>query len=186
METLALACQKCGATVQAAAGMRFVTCSYCKSNLEIVLHPGSAQTRLVRELQAENERLSREVEAGRIRDRIHELDRAWAEEREGLMVRDQDGGRRAPSPGGAIFTAVFSVAAAAFWYWIVSGMGASAKGFPDMRWFAVLPLLVGLGSGWFLWNRAQGYRRALESYEAERADLVHRLRAAGGEPPPGV
>lgn len=185
MDAIALSCEKCGAALMAAEGVRFLTCGFCRSRLEIVRSPDSLRTKVLEEMEKTNAALARELEATRIRLAISDLDRDWSVERETLLVQGGNGGRFRPRRVGGILVAVFGVGHGVLWFHLASGIMARRQPGTDGRvdlfhyfpYFGILTAAACLGVACFLFVRAAAYDRALARYEAARADLNARLRA---------
>ncbi len=189
VDAIALSCEKCGAALQAVEGVRFLTCGFCKSRLEIVRSPDSWRTKLVEELERKNADLARDLEAANLRLEIVDLDREWEEESREYVLRDEGGNLHRPTKTWGIFTAVFGVATGALWIYVVGRMrvprgfpggDGPPEGLPPFAYVGLLPMAFGLVMGFVMMRRAGAYERALARHAAGRGRLVARLRAAGG------
>ena len=64
IEAVKLSCNHCGANLEVAHDTRFVTCTYCDTQLEVRRKHGAAFTRIkqsVRKLERRTKKLAREV-----------------------------------------------------------------------------------------------------------------------------
>ena len=63
MNTQSLTCQNCGAALAVGAEVRFVTCNYCHSQLEIVRNESSTHTQLLQSLDLSDTGVSEKMVA---------------------------------------------------------------------------------------------------------------------------
>ena len=61
MPTLALNCNNCGAPLSVPDGVRFLTCSFCQSQLEVVQEGNAAFTKVLEQLQERTEQVATDV-----------------------------------------------------------------------------------------------------------------------------
>ncbi len=115
MTTLSLTCQKCGAPLAVAEGVRFVTCNYCQSSLEIVRNESSTHTQLLESLDRRSAEIVGNLEVIKLQNALAQLDREWMMEREGHMVRDKQGGLQEPNAGAGIVGGVIAVVFGVIW-----------------------------------------------------------------------
>lgn len=87
MKATTVDCQKCGAPLEIEESVRFLTCRFCSSRLE-VLRDGSATLTAVRERA---EQLEGEVEDLRQQLDLETLEREWAEETERHAAYSENG-----------------------------------------------------------------------------------------------
>jgi DNA-directed RNA polymerase subunit RPC12/RpoP len=176
--TIALSCDRCGAGLDVPEGQRFVTCAYCGTRLEVRREGNVAFTAVqeaVARLDRKADELAHDLEEVKLRQQLQELDRAWDEQRAGLMLHTKEGPRE-PTMfaawtawlGGAVVLVVICAAA-------LGGSGARL----DLLGVGLLAALIVEGWGVYVWSRARAYRLAEAEYRAERDELEQRLADSG-------
>jgi hypothetical protein len=176
VEILKLACNHCGADLKVAEDTRFVTCTYCDTQLEVRREGGAAFTSVkeaVERLERQAEQMAGDLAVIRVEQEIERLDRDWEREREGLMVEDKEGGRYVPEEGRARAVIVLSVVLGLVFAVAVPLL---LPGGEFMAIFGVLIGLAGVAAGLSHRARAEKYRRAEGAYEATREELENELR----------
>ncbi|HEY2953393.1 MAG TPA: hypothetical protein VGK40_12465 [Verrucomicrobiae bacterium] len=174
MNTLSLTCQKCGAPLAVAEGVRFLTCNYCHSRLEIVRDESSTHTRLLENLERRSAEIVENLEVIKLQNQLERLDREWLLQRDGLMVRDKEGNLREPNAGAGIVGGVIAVIFGIFWTSVAGSMGAPFP-FPMFGLvfiaFALYTVLSNSG-------KASAYKMARVNYERRRLELLRHLSDA--------
>lgn len=90
-------CQGCGADLQLADGIRFLTCNFCGSRLEVVRDPTTTHTRLLDEIHRKTENMEGRLRVIELQNEIELLDRNWERYRESCLIRGKDGTLSEPS-----------------------------------------------------------------------------------------
>jgi hypothetical protein len=90
-------CQGCGADLQLADDIRFLTCNFCGSRLEVVRDPTTTHTRLLDELHRKTEVMEGKIHIIELQNELELLDRNWDRYRESCLTRDKDGTLSEPS-----------------------------------------------------------------------------------------
>jgi DNA-directed RNA polymerase subunit RPC12/RpoP len=85
-----LCCQGCGADLQVTEEVRFVTCNYCQSKLEIVRDASVTHTRVLEKLERTTERIAGNLKVIELQNDLERLDREWERVRQSLMTRGKD------------------------------------------------------------------------------------------------
>jgi uncharacterized Zn finger protein (UPF0148 family) len=180
MNTLSLTCQKCGAPLAVAEGLRFLTCNYCQSQLEIVRDESSTHTKLLENLDRRSAEIVDNLEVIKLQNQLERLDREWGMQRDGLMVRGKDGNLREPNAGAGIVGGAVAVIFGIIWTSVVASMHAPFP-FPLFGLvfigFALFTVLSNSG-------KASTYKMAQVNYERRRLELLRRLSDAEAESPP--
>ena len=101
-----LCCQGCGADLQVTEEVRFVTCNYCQSKLEIVRDASVTHTRVLEKLERTTERIAGNLKVIELQNDLERLDREWETVRQGMMSRGKDGHLYEPSTGSAVIAGV--------------------------------------------------------------------------------
>ena len=180
MNTLSLTCQKCGAPLAAADGVRFLTCNYCHSPLEIVRDESSTHTRLLETLERRSAEMAGNLEVIKWQNQLDRLDREWMLQRDSLMVRDKEGNLREPNAGTGIVGGVIAVIFGILWTSVAGSMHAP---FP----FPLFGLIfIGFALYTVLSNsgKASAYKAARVQYERRRLELLRHLSDAEAQSPP--
>jgi len=163
-----LCCQGCGADLQVSEEIRFVTCNYCQSKLEIVRDASVTHTRVLEKLERTTERIAGNLKVIELQNDLERLDREWEAASQGMMVRTRDGGVSAPSVAGAVIAAVMAIGFGCFFVTITLSQGA-----PSL--FPLFGLLF-VGVGFFALMRgtsqANAYRDLRRRHEANRQRLL--------------
>ena len=150
-----VACQGCGADLEVDESVRFVTCRYCGSRLEVCHQPSSIYTRLLERVEKTQRSTERELRLIRLERRLDRLDRQWERFVASASYRQRDGSRRAPAEAdGVIIMVLVSLLAA---------IGIMA-GFAE-HWGLAIPGFAIFGIGWRI---ASGARRRGREFAAAR------------------
>jgi hypothetical protein len=180
MDTLSLTCQKCGAPLAVGEGVRFLTCNYCHSQLEIVRDEASTHTRLLESLERRSAEMAENLEVIKWQNQLERLDREWMLQRDGLMVRGKEGTLREPNAGAGIVGGIIAVIFGILWTSVVSSMHAPFP-FPLFGLvfigFALYTVLSNSG-------KASAYKAAQVKYERRRLELLRHLSDAEAQSPP--
>jgi hypothetical protein len=162
-----LCCQGCGADLQVTEEVRFVTCNYCQSKLEIVRDASVTHTRVLEKLERTTERIAGNLKVIELQNDLERLDREWETLRESMMLRGKNGEPYEPSIGGSV---IFGVVMA------FVGVVMAVTVFNTV---APLGLLIGFGSlaaAFTLGSRgvskAEEFRRLKERYYAARQRML--------------
>ena len=165
-EIVKLACQGCGANLEVAEGIRFVTCNFCASKLEVVRDESVTHTRLLKDI-ADN------LKVIEVQNDLEQLDREWEGQREGFKVFRRNGTRALPNARGSVVGGVVGIGFGILWIAVASQAGA--PGF-----FPLIGLVfVALAASSMVSStrRASAFSAARSDYEARRAELVTKLES---------
>lgn len=176
MKAKKVCCQSCGADLEVDESIRFVTCNFCNSKLEIVHDSTTTHSRLLEEIGEKTERMSEDLKVIRLQNELEQIDREWESEREGMMTRNKNGSRSKPSAVGAVIGAGITGAFGFIWMVMTSSVsdvpglgGASLFGLIFIG-IAVFVAISGVG-------RADRYRRAESRMLEKRRQLQAKLDA---------
>jgi hypothetical protein len=170
-QVIKLCCQGCGADLQVTEEVRFVTCNYCQSKLEIVRDASVTHTRVLEKLEKTTERIAENLRVIELQNDLERMDREWETMRQGMMIREKDGGLSEPSTVASVIAGfVFILGGVVFS--IVSG----AMGAPGF--FPLFGLLF-VGVGFFNLitgpAKAARFRNLQDSHEMRRNRLIRAL-----------
>ncbi len=171
-QLLGVTCNHCGAPLSVPGEMRFVSCTYCGTRLEVHRSGGAAYTQVLGSIDQRTERIEHDVAELKIRERVDQLDREWMIEREKFMARDKNGNMSVPNArralGGSIVMAIFGV----FW----TCFAASIRGGPPfVPLFGVLFIIVAIGGGLAAVGKAAEYGDAERDYQRRRREMLDEL-----------
>lgn len=171
---LTVRCQSCGAPLQISDGIRFITCNYCKAELELVRDTSATHTRLLETLQVDTRQMRGSLRILEIQNELERLDRDWEAWRQENLTRSQSGEYSEPDRfTAALFPLLFLI--------IGSAMAITRQGL----FTALLIMLVTLGLAGFLFHLLQDtcrrYAAAKQRYEDLRLKLHFQLKQARQE-----
>ena len=178
METVALTCNNCGASLEVQESIRFVTCNYCKSRLEIKRSESACFTQVLEEVRDDVHDMAEDLETIRLQNELERIDREWDMEREGYMIHTKHGKVSPESGGGAgaIIGGIIAIVFGIFWISMTSKMGAPGI-FPLFGLVFIGIAVVSIASGA---SKSQTYSSAKQKYQARRRvaerDLQDRYR----------
>ena len=173
IKTLALTCSNCGASLDVPEGVRYVTCHYCGSRLQIQRSGNTVYTEILDDIDQRTARIAEDVDAIRLQNELEQLDREWMMEREQYMVRDKHGRTHIPSEGGSALMGVIVVVFGIFWTLMAFNMGAPA-------FFPLFGLIfIGFGIYQTVTNmgKASAYEEAERVYRRKRRQILDRMQA---------
>lgn len=88
---LTVRCQSCGAPLQIAGDIRFLTCNYCKAELELVRDTSATHTRVLEKIQADTQQMRNHLKVLNLQNEIERLDREWEAWRQENLTRRVSG-----------------------------------------------------------------------------------------------
>lgn len=171
MSVKKLCCQGCGADLEVAEGIRFVTCNYCGARLEIVHDATTTHSRVLEKIEKATGEMAGDLKVIRLQNELEQLDREWDQERSQFLMRDKNGNASEPSPVGAIVGGVLAIGFGIFWISTTSSMGAPGI-FPLFGLVFIGFALFGIISSV---NKSQGLRNGEEQYQARRGRLLSEI-----------
>ncbi len=188
MKLLALNCNRCGAPLEVPQKAKFITCTFCQTQLSIQRSGGAAYTEALEELGERTEQLVDDVEVLKLQGELNRLDREWMKHRERYMVRTQEGVMVVPSQSksqvGKVILVVFGSIFTLVGLFMASGVMAMSGVIGLV--FMIFPLF-GVGFiilGVVMCNRyakkAAEFEEARRAYEEERRELSLRLDEISG------
>lgn len=165
-----LCCQGCGATLPVDSEVRFLTCNYCHSRLEVVRDRETTHTKVLDELENRTGRIERKLDAIELRSRLSELDAAWTRYRESVSSRDRAGNSHPPAMDlvfgmiaiCGVVVAVLAILAGSENPFL--GLALAAAGFFVARWCWRSQSL-----------KVRSYEASRARYEARRENLLKRI-----------
>lgn len=171
MKVTKVCCQGCGADLQIDDTLRFVTCNYCHTRLEVVHDTTVTHTRLLDKIEKNTGELAGKIKVLELQNDLERLDREWDSRRQTLLVRNKQGHISEPSSAGSMIGGIFAVVFGIFWIGMASSMGAPGF-FPLFGivfvGFAIFSMVNGMA-------KANAYRNHQGTYEIQREQLINRI-----------
>jgi hypothetical protein len=178
MQITRVCCQGCGANLEIAESIRFVTCNYCHAGLEVVHDTSITHTKLLQELDQRTESMAKDIQVLKCQSELERLDRAWESTRQAMMIHGKNGSVSEPSATGATSGGIIAIGGGVFW--MVATIST-----PVPAIFSLFGLVI-IGAGIF--GMIGGNAKASEfvslrsRYLARRSQLITQiieLKAAG-------
>lgn len=177
MKVTKVCCQGCGADLQIDESIRYVTCNYCNTRLEVVHDKTVTHTRQLEKIERTTDRMANNLKVIELQNDLERLDREWESQRRGFMVRSKDGHLSEPSAFGSVVFGIILVIFGIFW------MSITANGASPM-----FPLFGLLFIAFAFFNMVNGAKKASlfkarrSRYHGERQRLVSRLDGERNDP----
>ena len=178
--TINVRCQQCGAPLQVADGVRFLTCGYCHAELQVVRSESVVHTQILEKLDQRTTEMSESLKVIEIQNEIGRLDREWEMWRQQQLPRDTQGQPYEPSPplpaiskGTCLRIALSVGIVAGIIMWMLQVPWYLAAWVPPVMYFGLR--WTSSPSAEQLW-----FARAKRSYKNKRATLLADLANARG------
>lgn len=169
-----LRCQNCGSSLQVADGLRFITCAYCGTELQIVRDASTMHTEVLDQITQQTHTTVNHLRVIELQNEIAQLDREWDWERQRVAQRQL-------SPGVILIVVMFVLPIGLSILAIplqVAGKLWQAQHLADVPWggivFSIL-LIVGCIFAVKHLHRLKSHRR---HFSMERAKLLAALEEA--------
>ncbi|MGC4017430.1 MAG: hypothetical protein QM755_23390 [Luteolibacter sp.] len=72
-----LCCQGCGADLEVRDDVRFLTCNYCQSKLEVVRDASATHTRVLEKIERNTDRIADNLKVLELQNELERIDREW-------------------------------------------------------------------------------------------------------------
>lgn len=161
MRVLDLNCNQCGAPLDVPRKVRFVTCSFCNTRLQIQHEGAAVFTEALAEINEDLEQIKRNTALMR-------LDQEWAASRENYVVRNKHGVSRIPTASGSRMGMIVVIVFGGLWTLLASSLGA--PGFFPL--FGVFFVAFGIFASRLAMKKARAYEHDLAAYQASRRRLM--------------
>ena len=205
MKLLALNCNRCGAPLEVPEKAKFVTCTFCQTQLAVQRSGGAAYTEALEKLDERTEQIADDVEILKLQAELDRLDREWTSGRERYMLANKEGVMSVPHRSAAVIGMIIStVGGLAFTIFsstmMGGGLGLGMEGpFFDVDgtqikfdhgpsvadpfssissifpMFGLAFVAFGLFIGFSGLKKADQYEQAQRAYEEKRRELVQRI-----------
>ena len=165
---------KCVAGVELPPGLRFVTCQFCGSRLEVRFSGGVAFTEVLDPGDDGARKIAADLRLIKLQNELSRLDQEWSLEREHYFEDRRMVHAHPPTAGQTNQRILFSIIAIAFGViWI--GVSASQAGAGGAPVFGLLPIVFGIASLFHAGSQRTRYNAALGCYHARRDKLLRAL-----------
>jgi hypothetical protein len=104
-----VACQGCGAVLEVDESVRFVTCRYCASRLEICHEPSTIYSKLLEDVARTQKSAERELRLIRLERQLDRLDKTWKSFADSVSTKSRDGSLHQPGGSDSILVMVVTV-----------------------------------------------------------------------------
>ncbi len=170
MQLDALQCNNCGAPLSVPSTVNFVTCSHCRTQLAVKRTPTAAYTEKLAEMARQTEQLNEQVRHLAWQNELAALDRAWEQEKETYLIRDDRGRTREPSETGAVIGGVVM----GVFGLVFLGIGFGGPGGPAgiVGLFGLIAIVGAVVFAAHGYVHAQRYRWAEQRYQSRRSALT--------------
>lgn len=170
MKVISVTCNNCGGPLEIPRKVKFFTCGYCSSQLEIRQSGNAVYSEVLKRLEDRTEQLANDVETIKAQNEIEQIDREWRMGLDRYKTRSRDGEYNVPSAGGSIVGGVIAIGFGIFWM-----AGASNAGAPPL--FVMFGLLfIGMAVYGMINGaaKASNYERDHAAYQTKRQELMQR------------
>ena len=147
--------------------VRFVTCNYCNSKLEVVRDASVTHTRVLEKLEKTTNRIADELKILQLQNDLLQMDRDWEEMKKRLMLRGSGGQLHEPSR----FSAIFMGGATGF-VGLVALIIAIASGFVVGIAMGLGILTLGIWLGRNQYGKAARFYNLQRRYDADRQRML--------------
>ncbi|MFZ4593244.1 MAG: hypothetical protein ACOYOF_03235 [Verrucomicrobiaceae bacterium] len=169
--TLSVRCQHCGAPLSLSEGIPFVTCNFCKTELEVVRDADVTHTRVFRELASQTQDISDRLAVIEIQNEIDRLDREWDRWQEHTVHRKEDGTLDFPSPVNALMTVIIG-------FVVITGCLSQISNLDHFRIVGVAGPFVVIVIALLQHLQYRRFDKAKTLFHNNRANLLRKLEAA--------
>jgi hypothetical protein len=187
MELTKVACNSCGAPLEVPDNANFVTCRYCKAQLQVKRTQSTVFTEVLNRIDQRTADMADDLDAIRRETAIERLDREWAMRRSSLVGRTKDGSEREPSATAGLIGACVAGGFGIFWTIMAITMMSEASshgvgppaiiqvGFPC---FGVVFVIVAIAGGIKAMTSSSAYSQEFQQYQQRREALLRDIERA--------
>ena len=168
MQMQSVNCNRCGAPLEVASSANYVTCNHCSTQLKIRRTESTAFTEQLDQLESNQGEMLEKLDRLERQSRLATLERDWDNQVQEFMVTDNNGVKKLPSEGNAVFGMIFVVAFGIFWMTMASRIS------PPMALFGVLFIAFGIFGCLRVRNKSEELRRARRRYQQQRREIMEK------------
>ena len=93
-QILSASCNKCGASLEIPPGLRFATCQFCGSRLEVRFAGGVVYADVLDASADGDRQIAHDLQLIKLQNELNRLDQEWNLERERYRIHQHHGSRR--------------------------------------------------------------------------------------------
>ncbi len=97
-----VACQSCASPLEISADIRFLTCNYCNSHLEIVRDTGTTHSIVLQRIESKVDNAAGRLRVMELKLKLNELNQAWQKYQEATLPRRENGTRKRLTSDGEV------------------------------------------------------------------------------------
>lgn len=177
-QALSVRCQNCGSSLQVSESIRFITCGYCHSELQVVRDASTVHTEVLGRIEQNTQATVNQLKVIEIQNDIEQLDREWQMWREKNLTRDKSGALVDPppptfdkNPGTALAFSILIGLLLAGLLWVVGAPGMATM--LALVVPAVIVIAMQVQNETSVW-----FAREFAKYEKTRKELLQKLALA--------
>ena len=172
MKLISLNCNHCGAPLEVPESAKFVTCSFCETQLKVERTASTYSTAAIAELKETTDSLSQDVAYLKLQNSLQVLEHGWDRQRQTLMTRKKDGSTRGPSSQRAVLVGIAPMAVGVVI--LFAGLGSPSGG---AILFGLAAIVIGIIAGVTEHSRRTAYEHAQRRYSRKRAAIRTEMQA---------
>lgn len=174
-QILCASCNKCGAVLDLPPGLRFATCQFCGSRLEVRFSGGAVYTEVLDASNDGDRQIANELQLIKLQNELGRLNQEWSIEREKYRIHRQYSSSL-PSEGNTAIAVLGGFAAVAFGIFCTILAADRAPVFLTM--FGVVFIGFAIVMTIYTCVKHNDYKAATDQYETRRQQLLFNIRAA--------
>lgn len=168
MQMQSLTCNNCGAPLQVPESANYVTCNHCETQLVIHRTKDVTFTDKLDQLARTTDKLTEDVSRLVQQNKLDQLERQWAAEREKYFGTSKQGQKYMPSAGQMALGGVVAVGIGIVW----TVMMASSDAPIFVPLFGLAVIASGVINTFRAVQKTQAYKAAQRRYQVERSRLL--------------
>ncbi|MEY3894632.1 MAG: hypothetical protein RLZZ214_151 [Verrucomicrobiota bacterium] len=173
MKVTKVCCQGCGASLKVDESIRYVTCNYCDSRLEVIHDETVTHTRRLEKIEETTSLLTKKMRVLELQNTLEHVDREWEKFRQSVSSRSDNGQLVEPNAGVAIAGGVIGFVLAIFG--IAMSLRASSPVLGVLIGFVLVAIIFVVRHGY---RRAEAFQIQKYRYQTARKSLVQKLDQA--------
>lgn len=170
MKLLALTCNHCGAPIEVPRKVKFVTCQFCSTKLQVHTEGNGAYTEVLEQLTQTTDRIADNTEVIRLQNELERIDREWTMQRSNYMIKGKDGEMSVPTKAGTVFSGIFVIIVVGIMF-----LAMASSPFPAMALFPAGIFIIALFSLGTAMHKADEYDRRKRTHDRRRMDIIREL-----------
>lgn len=172
-QVIKLCCQGCGADLSVNDGIRFLTCNYCHSKLEVVRDASTTHTKVLEKLEHTTDQIAGKLQVLELQNELERIDREWEMARQSMLVKGKDGHTSEPSAASSV---IGGLIAAGFGVFFAVGSGSIGAPF-IFPLVGVIVILFGLYTAITGPEKASEFEQRKSLHQQQRGKLLAQIAA---------